>query len=233
MINTVTIDSWDLTNAAFWLGQLAQWLDDPDHANQFAKDLWGIDEDYNPPLTVVIDSAARALTARLAATPGPNQTVTPGPNELDTSTACSRDHPGRLAAGRAWFPAAVVAIGAVRADRAAILFPDRTSLLPAAHAGSRAVACVAGAASPLAVHAAVEAPGASAPHATSRLDVLRERLGEEAQEPYSRGRAIRSSGGQRIEVKVQILAQFARAGEPEPQTCDDVGQVPTSHDADR
>jgi hypothetical protein len=82
MINTrVTLDSWDVTDAVFWLGQLARWLDDPDHANQFAQDLWGLDEDYN--LTAVIASAAQALRASLQV--GPDQTVTPGPNELDTS----------------------------------------------------------------------------------------------------------------------------------------------------
>jgi hypothetical protein len=38
----VVIDRCDLSTAAFWLGQLARWLDDPNHASQFSWDLFGI-----------------------------------------------------------------------------------------------------------------------------------------------------------------------------------------------
>ena len=81
----VNIDPLDLSTAAFWLGQLARWLDDPNHASQFSWDLFGIPEDYRPPLTVVIRHATAPLTAALRPV-GPNQTVTPGPDELDRST---------------------------------------------------------------------------------------------------------------------------------------------------
>lgn len=37
----VSIDPMDLSTAAFWLGQLARWLDDPNHASQFSWDLFG------------------------------------------------------------------------------------------------------------------------------------------------------------------------------------------------
>lgn len=74
----------DLAQAAFWLGQLAGWLDDPDHASQFSWDLFGTPDDYQPPLTVVIRGVTAPLTAALH--PGPDQTVTPGPNELDTDS---------------------------------------------------------------------------------------------------------------------------------------------------
>jgi hypothetical protein len=77
----VTIDPTDLATAAFWLGQLAHWLDDPDHASQFSWDLFGIPEDNRPPLTLVIRTATAPLTAALH--PGPDQTVNPGPDELD------------------------------------------------------------------------------------------------------------------------------------------------------
>jgi hypothetical protein len=50
----VSIDRCDLSDAAFWLGQLARWLDDPNHASQFSWDLFNVPEDYRPPLTVVI-----------------------------------------------------------------------------------------------------------------------------------------------------------------------------------
>ena len=80
----VQIDPIDLHTAAFWLGQLARWLDDPNHASQFSWDLFGEPENYQSPLTVVIRNVAAPLHAAL--NPGPNQTVTPGPNELDTST---------------------------------------------------------------------------------------------------------------------------------------------------
>ena len=52
----VSIDRVDLSTAAFWLGQLARWLDDPNHASQFSWDLFDLPEDYRPPLTVVIAS---------------------------------------------------------------------------------------------------------------------------------------------------------------------------------
>lgn len=81
----VRIDPLDLSTAAFWLGQLARWLDDPNHASQFSWDLFGVPEDYRPPLTVVIHHVAAPLNAAL--NPGPNQTVTPGPDELDRSTS--------------------------------------------------------------------------------------------------------------------------------------------------
>ena len=80
----VIIDRCDLSTAAFWLGQLARWLDDPNHASQFSWDLFGVPEDYQPPLTVVIAHVAQPLRDALQV--GPNQTVNPGPNELDTST---------------------------------------------------------------------------------------------------------------------------------------------------
>ena len=80
----IQIDPIDLHTAAFWLGQLARWLDDPNHASQFSWDLFGEPENYQSPLTVVIRNVAAPLHAAL--NPGPNQTVTPGPNELDTST---------------------------------------------------------------------------------------------------------------------------------------------------
>jgi len=80
----VVIDRCDLNTAAFWLGQLARWLDDPNHASQFSWDLFGVPEDYQPPLTVVLNHVAQPLLDALLA--GPNQTVNPGPNELDTST---------------------------------------------------------------------------------------------------------------------------------------------------
>ena len=84
----VTIDRVDLSAAAFWLGQLARWLDDPNHASQFSWDLFNVPEDYRPPLTVVIAGTTQTLITALQA--GPNQTVTPGPNELDTSSGqCS------------------------------------------------------------------------------------------------------------------------------------------------
>ncbi len=79
----VSIDRVDLSTAAFWLGQLARWLDDPNHASQFSWDLFDLPEDYRPPLTVVIASITEPLITALQV--GPNQTVTPGPNELDTS----------------------------------------------------------------------------------------------------------------------------------------------------
>ena len=79
----VVIDRCDLNTAAFWLGQLARWLDDPNHASQFSWDLFGVPEDYQPPLTVVLADVAQPLLDALQV--GPNQTVTPGPNELDTS----------------------------------------------------------------------------------------------------------------------------------------------------
>jgi len=87
----VNIDPLDLSTAAFWLGQLARWLDDPNHASQFSWDLFGIPEDYRPPLTVVIRHATAPLTAALRPV-GPNQTVTPGPDELDRSSQSSSDH---------------------------------------------------------------------------------------------------------------------------------------------
>ena len=80
----VVIDRCDLSTAAFWLGQLARWLDDPNHASQFSWDLFGVPEDYQPPLTVVLAHLTQPLLDALQV--GPNQTVNPGPNELDTST---------------------------------------------------------------------------------------------------------------------------------------------------
>jgi len=99
----VQIDPIDLHTAAFWLGQLARWLDDPNHASQFSWDLFGEPENYQSPLTVVIRNVAAPLHAAL--NPGPNQTVTPGPNELDTSSwaaDCSsqRQHSSRRSAHR-------------------------------------------------------------------------------------------------------------------------------------
>ena len=38
---TLTVDRFAVANAAFWLDQVAAWLADPDHADQFAGDLWG------------------------------------------------------------------------------------------------------------------------------------------------------------------------------------------------
>jgi len=83
----VVIDRCDLNTAAFWLGQLARWLDDPNHASQFSWDLFGVPEDYQPPLTVTLNHVAQPLLDALLV--GPNQTVNPGPNELDTSTPWS------------------------------------------------------------------------------------------------------------------------------------------------
>jgi hypothetical protein len=79
----VSIDRCDLSTAAFWLGQLARWLDDPNHASQFSWDLFNVPEDYRPPLTVVIAGITNPLITALRT--GPDQTVTPGPDELDTS----------------------------------------------------------------------------------------------------------------------------------------------------
>ena len=79
----VVIYRCDLNTAAFWLGQLARWLDDPNHASQFSWDLFGVPEDYQPPLTVALNHVAQPLLDALLV--GPNQTVNPGPNELDTS----------------------------------------------------------------------------------------------------------------------------------------------------
>jgi len=91
----VVIDRCDLSTAAFWLGQLARWLDDPNHASQFSWDLFGVPEDYQPPLTVVLAHLTQPLLDALQV--GPNQTVNPGPNELDTSIAdgvsCPADAP--------------------------------------------------------------------------------------------------------------------------------------------
>ena len=68
----VVIDRCDLSTAGFWLGQLARWLDDPNHANQFSWDLFGVHEDYQPPLTVVLAHVAQPLLDALQV--GPDQT---------------------------------------------------------------------------------------------------------------------------------------------------------------
>jgi len=75
------ISWWNLANAAFWLDQVVLWLNQDDHAEQFAHDLYGTD---HPELHGIIAEAAAGLRATLNTDPGPNQTVPPGPNELDT-----------------------------------------------------------------------------------------------------------------------------------------------------
>jgi hypothetical protein len=55
------VDRFDVANAAFWLGQVAGWLDHPDHAHQLAGDLWANAVDTGPPLTVIVGQAAAAL----------------------------------------------------------------------------------------------------------------------------------------------------------------------------
>ena len=74
---------WNLANAAFWLDQVVLWLNQDDHAEHFAHDLYGCTD---PDLHGIIAEAAAGLRATLNTEVGPNQTVTPGPNELDTRT---------------------------------------------------------------------------------------------------------------------------------------------------
>lgn len=94
----IRIDWWDLANGAFWLDQIVLWLNQADHADQLARDLYGTDDTH---LHDIIANAAAGLRAALNPQMGPNQTVTPGPNELDTSTAltapCRLPRAGRSA----------------------------------------------------------------------------------------------------------------------------------------
>ena len=84
---------WDLANGAFWLDQIALWTTNPDHATQFARDLYGTED---PHLHDIITTAAAGLRAALNPEPGPDQTVTLGPNELDTSTEDPSEASGPL-----------------------------------------------------------------------------------------------------------------------------------------
>ena len=68
-VDQITVDRFDVANAAFWLAQVACWLDDPDHADRFAGDLWA-GQDAGPPLTVIVGRAAAALRATLGRTDG-------------------------------------------------------------------------------------------------------------------------------------------------------------------
>ena len=49
------------------------WGNDPNHASQFSWYLFGVPEDYQPPLTVVLAHVAQPLLDALQV--GPNQTV--------------------------------------------------------------------------------------------------------------------------------------------------------------
>lgn len=63
--DTIVVDRFDVANAAFWLDQVAVWLDDPDHADQLAEDLWANAVDTGVALTVIVARAAAALRTSL------------------------------------------------------------------------------------------------------------------------------------------------------------------------
>ncbi len=57
----IMVDRFAVANAAFWLDQVAGWLDNPDHAHQLAEDLWVNAVGAGPPLTVIVGRAAATL----------------------------------------------------------------------------------------------------------------------------------------------------------------------------
>ncbi len=68
--DTIMVDRFAVANAAFWLDQVAGWLDHPDHAHQLAEDLWPHVNDAGPPLTVIVSRAAAALRVMVNTDPG-------------------------------------------------------------------------------------------------------------------------------------------------------------------